>query len=1166
MTKLVEPSGDTIFPPELKAREWWVNWVRAYRHDELEDGEPVEDATPTKQPVAPYQQGDAEPCLWHSGLDDDEHPSTDYEIVSRWRGVRVGLDVPAPERVISDELGVGIIIPVGGGDGVRLTLIDWDDVRDPETGEVHPLCAYALEKGGGWAEISQSGEGVHQFIMGEIPGGFKKYIRYIDDEPFVGDDLPAVEMYQSGRLTAMTGRHIEGCGTEIPEGQELITELVDRTAPYGNASSDAPTNPLADGSDDYEPSSAGDVGDALRAEIAYDGEHPDDWDVGADESVKYAAALRGRERSDELPSTANWELIGYIAALGKELGKSQAEVLADLKGHPTPQYGYDARRAKKEVRSMWRKMQNGNVSAPNVATLKRRGMLPDDYVDVGELESDDTLPPERKWEAWADARKSGELGSDSWIPGGALEHIAREKTTYPNDDLPNDGPLPLAAHNYALHWVENDWWRGDGDRDTDATARNSRGPDPDYAQAWEDVRYLYEKDKAAARQAAENVLRQRHDFITVEETGTLRVYEPEKGVFTDSLAAVKGEIHDGLGKHWTTHEKNEITARLQQQNLVSESTLDATGEFDDPHICVKNGVLNLFTGELKDHSPEYRFVTRHPVEYDPDADASAWLDVLEDWTRREEDWNAMMEMAGHALVPDANERYKKFLLLHGGADNGKTIFLNGVSALLNGANGEERNVSNVTLKKLAENQFAANSVYGHSANIAAEIEGKKITDTGAIKNIPGGDAMELEPKGGESFFGKVNATLMFAANDPPILGNRDKKAIASRIVPVELPYTFTENPTGPMEKQKVPETELRQKLQSPEALSGLLNLALEGVQRLEENDGDVSLPEGDWDRLKDYEKQADPMREFAHECVENTDGDYIVKEDVTTIYKQFASAQGYEIGSNIHDVLHRVLRSVVGLNYAETRPRTANYAGTDLPLRGWDERKHAVDRMTLTDEGLEYARQAGLVDDEKDDGDETAADTLLEKGFKDLTVTVAEKLEPKPWNEGRGTLVLDGDPIPYICEGANHLSDVPEGTKIRIENAKVETDRDGLLQVSVRKFSTVSVLDEDQTGLDETDTQSGEATVADGGSQKDTSGRANYPPEDDWGPETNAERIACVLADRPDKHRPAKLPELAQEAASKWEKFSVDEWLSFAEKASELGEIYPTGNGYETDR
>jgi len=209
-TYYARPTGRTFYPSTLKQRDWWVNWVLAVRREEITNGDPKDDAKPTKQPVAPYDRGDAEPCLWNGGLSDDEHPSTSFGEPANWEGHPVGMpDLPAPDRVLSDELGLGIIIPVGGGDHAPITLLDWDDVREPETGEIHPVCAESLKEAGGYAEISQSGEGVHQFLFGEIPGGFSKFLRHIDDEPFVGDDLPMVEMYSSGRLVAMTGDHVE---------------------------------------------------------------------------------------------------------------------------------------------------------------------------------------------------------------------------------------------------------------------------------------------------------------------------------------------------------------------------------------------------------------------------------------------------------------------------------------------------------------------------------------------------------------------------------------------------------------------------------------------------------------------------------------------------------------------------------------------------------------------------------------------------------------------------------------------------------------------------------------------------------------------------------------------------------------------------------------------
>jgi putative DNA primase/helicase len=1101
MTDETHASGETIYPAELRDRDWWVNWVLAYRYDEIdESGDPKGDPTPTKQPVDPESTGTANPCRWKDSLPDDEHPSTTFDTVQNWEGWGVGSDVPASDRVISDELGVGIIIPVGGGDGRQVTLIDWDDVRDPETGETHPLCAYALEEAGGWAEISQSGEGVHQFVFGTIPGGLKKYIRHIDDEPFVGDDKPAVEMYQSGRLTAMTGRHIDGTGRDVVEGDDLLTEIVARTQDRGNASTDTPTKPLTDGEDDYETPSREDVAESVRSRVAYDGDDPSDWEIDAGSSVKYAAVLRGREQSDELPNTANWELIGYAATLGKALGKSEADVRADLKAHPTPTYGYDAERAKKEVSSMFRKMEAGNTSPPSVSTLKRCGLLPNDYIHLDELNTDDTLSGKQKWEAWAEARKAGALTAESEVPTEALEYIARERDFYDFDALDADltdpdEELPPKAWNRALWWV-NDVWADEAGVDVnddtgDATSKPGRSKTATEPRTWEDIRYIYDASKEEGRRAARTLLSSRYDVMTLPETETLRVFDEETGVFTAETSEIRGEIYDGLGSVWSTHELNEILAGLRQQNIVPQNELNAS-ELDDPHICVENGVLNVLTRELKEHSPEYHFVDRVPVTYDPDADTAPYQEFVGDLVERDEDARALFEMAGHALTPDANERWKKFLILTGDADNGKSAFYGRVKALLDGPNGEERNTAAVKIAKMAQNRFSVYSLYGSMANIAGEIDGKKIRNTAAIKDITGGDPVELEPKGGDSFFDTVNTTLMFAANDPPILGDRDKEAIATRIVPVELPYTFVDDPEAPNEKEAMDEADLEAWLDAPEALSGFLNLALDGIERLEANGGDVSLPESPEERLRMYERAADPMREFGERCLENDAGDHVVKADITTIYKEFATAEGYELGSNVGSVLHDVLRGVPGLNYTESHPRSPDYAKTDLPLRSWDERKRVVDRVTLTEEGLKYAERAGIVvsdDEEPETEDENPGLNGLEPGRHTVEATVAEQLEPKPWLQGEGTLVDDGELLDYVARGdTDPLAAADEGDRVRITNAKVTTDGDGLSVLEVSGVCDVEVLpavDDEQSSVDE-------AAVADGGDTVDRDAEPQY--------------------------------------------------------------------------
>ena len=135
------------------------------------------------------------------------------------------------------------------------------------------------------------------------------------------------------------------------------------------------------------------------------------------------------------------------------------------------------------------------------------------------------------------------------------------------------------------------------------------------------------------------------------------------------------------------------------------------------------------------------------MTFDADADTAPYREFVDEIVERDADQEALFEMVGHAIMPDANERYKKFLILTGDADNGKSVFFRRVKALLDGPAGEEQNTASVKLSKLAQNQFSNYSLYGTKANIAGETDGKRIQNTAAIKDITGGDTIEIEPKG-----------------------------------------------------------------------------------------------------------------------------------------------------------------------------------------------------------------------------------------------------------------------------------------------------------------------------------------------------------------------------------------------------------------------------------
>lgn len=104
-------------------------------------------------------------------------------------------------------------------------FIDLDDVRDPDTGVVHPVALELVERADTYTAISTSGAGLHIIGKGSLP----------EDVKTIQADLPeqsdfqeaSIEVYDGKRFIALTGKHVEGTPTEARDAEELLHELAD---------------------------------------------------------------------------------------------------------------------------------------------------------------------------------------------------------------------------------------------------------------------------------------------------------------------------------------------------------------------------------------------------------------------------------------------------------------------------------------------------------------------------------------------------------------------------------------------------------------------------------------------------------------------------------------------------------------------------------------------------------------------------------------------------------------------------------------------------------------------------------------------------------------------------------------------------------------------------
>jgi hypothetical protein len=146
-----------------------------------------------------------------------------------------------------------------------VALVDGDNVRDPETGDVHPAYLDLLDRLGlTYADVSRSGAGIHALYEGQLPADVKQATFDIDDEPWGDhdeDDLPSVEIYDGKRVCVVTGEHVPGTPADVAQwDSDALDSILDEHVPEAdrhqsttNTDNTDTTDPLAG----YEPTVTG---------------------------------------------------------------------------------------------------------------------------------------------------------------------------------------------------------------------------------------------------------------------------------------------------------------------------------------------------------------------------------------------------------------------------------------------------------------------------------------------------------------------------------------------------------------------------------------------------------------------------------------------------------------------------------------------------------------------------------------------------------------------------------------------------------------------------------------------------------------------------------------------------------------------------------------------
>jgi putative DNA primase/helicase len=370
------------------------------------------------------------------------------------------------------------------------------------------------------------------------------------------------------------------------------------------------------------------------------------------------------------------------------------------------------------------------------------------------------------------------------------------------------------------------------------------------------------------------VLQGNHIVHLIETANTL-IYRD--GVYEDFAEVhLKKELFDSFecitnaeGKSLiSSHDIKEVMDRICMWSLKSINEFRC----DQPVFNMANGVLNLETYELMPHSPDWMLMSKSPAKFNPYAKCPNFL-KFRDQALESKYHPLIEEFIGYTLWNEYHI-HKAFMFL-GLPRAGKGTMIRVIESAIG-----SQDCSHVSLQDLSEHRFMRARLFGRKLNTYGDLPAAPIKDTGVFKNLTGEDTIEAENKFEHPFSFKNSAKLLFSANKLP------KTKIQDDAFYIRWIIVFFNNSVVGKE-----DSGLTAKLTTPEELSGVINLALDGLKRLRENGWKFTYDE---DPVSIYRRNCEPVIAFLEDRCEVFEG-YVIKSDLIQAYNEYAKQKGLPV-------------------------------------------------------------------------------------------------------------------------------------------------------------------------------------------------------------------------------------------------------------------------------
>lgn len=391
---------------------------------------------------------------------------------------------------------------------------------------------------------------------------------------------------------------------------------------------------------------------------------------------------------------------------------------------------------------------------------------------------------------------------------------------------------------------------------------------------------IYAKAEDAASETVACYIKDHNFIFTTRDDLKSEIWYYDDGIYIpNGETKIKEICRMIFDYYYTPYRASKVIAKIKADTGIDSDKFFVNNHLEE--IPVLNGILNIFTRELKEFTPSKIFFSKCPVKYDPSKSCPNIDKFLSEVLQNPEDKTVYYEIGGFCLLKEY--RFEKAFMLVGNGRNGKGKSLELIKRVI-GA----QNCFSLPLVALQVDNADVHQLFGKLVNLAGDIGYGDLKDTSMFKSLTGRDLITTKRKFLTALTFENYAKFVFACNELPKVYDTSK-GFWDRWVLLEYPYYFADKeeydrtPEKDRLNWKIRDENIISRIATEDELSGLFNKFLEGLSTLVKK-GKFSSTKGS-EQVKDmWIRKSDSFQAFCMDMLEMDPESMITKKSIRNAY------------------------------------------------------------------------------------------------------------------------------------------------------------------------------------------------------------------------------------------------------------------------------------------